>query len=105
MISLLANKLGKTERMFCRNGNDIISVDVNIPRQKHNCYEIKDDAISRKVLDVDKLKQECPDLWQQYQTTVFDVKTFKLDHLAMFKMYELPKEPTGDTYTFKATRN
>lgn len=105
VISLLANKLGKAERMFCRNGNDIISVDVNIPRQKHNCYEIKDDAISRKVLDVDKLKQECPDLWQQYQTTVFDVKTFKLDHLTMFKMYELPKEPTGDTYTFKATRN
>lgn len=105
VISLLAAKLGNSERMYCRNGNEIISVDVNIPRQKHICYEIKNDAITRKVLDVDRFMQDCPEMWQQYQISVFDVKSFKLDHMAMFKKYELPKEPTGDTYTFEATKN
>lgn len=104
VISLLASKLGNADRMYCKNGNDVISVDVNIPCQKHNCYEIKDDAITRKVLDAEKLQREQPEAWNKYQVQVFDVKSFRNDHLAMFKRYELPKEPTGDTYTFKATK-
>lgn len=105
VIALLTEKLGHADKMYCRNGNEIISVDVNIPKQKHNCYEMKDDAVTRKVLDVDRFMQERPDIWQQYQISVFDVKTFRQDHLAMFKKYELPKEPTGNTYTFNATKN
>lgn len=103
LINLLAPVIEDASYCFCKKGNKVISLDITIPKSRSICHKIQDNALCKSAhLDYERLMRERPDIWEKYQTQVFDVEKFKLQNTALFNAYKMPAEPTGEMNRYTA---
>lgn len=104
LISMLSPIVQNASFCICRKGTESVSINIKTPTSTGKTFAVKDDASARMArIDVDRMKTENPDLYEQFLVKVFDAKTFKQQRPAEFYSYKLPNEPTGDTNTYEAT--
>lgn len=103
LINLLAPVIEDASYCYCQKGSKTISLEISIPKSRSICHDISENALCKSAhIDYEKLKDERPDIWEKYQTTVFDVKQFKVQNTALFNAYKKPAEPTGEINRYTA---
>lgn len=105
LVALLSPILQTSSKCFCKNKDgETIFLKVSMPHERHSYPQIRNNEKLKTMLDLDALKRDNPLIYEKYQETVFDARTFKMEHPRLFAKYEYAPKPTGSTYSYKAEK-
>lgn len=104
LLNYLDPLIQNHSKIICRQGMDMITLRVKSSISRGKTMSISNDAVAKTAhLDIERLKEERPDIYRKYTVEAFDPRLFLDRDPLLFHTFKLPDEHTGKTNTYETT--